>query len=91
MIPYLTTILTSSTHKSCKKLPRERGKGAIHVSHSANGAFSIVKQPQRGAAANLTISGSYNSSAELTVGTVSRPWGSDATLAASRENVVMTR
>ena len=88
MIPYLTTILTSSTHKSSKKLSRERGKGANHVSHSVNGAFSIVNRPQRGAAVNLTISSTYNSFAELTVGTVSRPWGSDATLAGSRETSV---
>ena len=31
------------------------GKDAVHVSHTVKSVFSIVKWPQRGAAANLTI------------------------------------
>lgn len=43
-----------------KILRFKRGKDVVAVSHTVNNVFSIVKRPQRGAAANLTISMSIN-------------------------------
>ena len=70
----------------------KRGKDAVHVSHTAKSAFSIVKSLQRGAA-------EFNNLISIVLllrGTDCRDvvpglGGSDATLAASRERLFNAR
>jgi len=65
-----------TSHSSLVPRHFKSGKDVVNVSHTVNNVFSIVKRPQRGAAANLTISISINIATRNKLsGRCSRPWG----------------
>ena len=57
MIPLSITFNHAVDQERFQKLLRfKSGKDIVNVSHTVNNVFSIVEQPQRGAAVNSTIS-----------------------------------
>ena len=63
------------------------GKGVVDVSHTVINAFSIVKTVAAGS--HNLFNNPQNIYAEPPVGTISRPWGSDATLAVAPRKLVI--
>jgi len=88
MIPYHSESNTPPSRESCGNIFARSGKGVVDVSHAVNNAFSIVKRLQQGATTSRQSTDS-KCTRNLLSGRISRPWGSDATLAVAPRTVVI--